>query len=208
MKKLLSILFLIPTLTLADGHISGSLPTLTDVSGVASNDVLNIRLGQHHTTDIVGTLAHDATGVEVVSLSEDARWALVNSAESSGWVRTKFLTEATLADWHDFDAALSCVGTEPFWSFGLNRGATVASFESIDLPAIGYDVDWTSGLIARPVQEIGLGGGTSSDGFSALIEQGLCSDGMSDRAFGLTIRLFIHTAGGTSGYGGCCSIQP
>lgn len=208
MKQSIAALLLIPSLAAADGHLSTSLPSLSDVNGVASNDVLNIRAGQHHTTEIVGTLAHDAENVEVVSLSDDGRWALVNNAESAGWVRTKFLKQALAADWYDFETPTSCVGTEPFWFFGLNADATVASFESIDVPAIGYDVDWTSGLVARPFREIGMGGGTSNDGFSALIEEAQCSDGMSDRAFGLRIRLFVHSAEGTAGYDGCCSIQP
>ena len=208
MKHVLAVLLLTPSLGLADGHLSPDVPSLADVTGVASNDSLNVRVDPHHSTDIVGTLDHNATDVEVVDHSPDGRWALVNSGEASGWVRNKFLTQTSDAPWHDFEMPLACVGTEPFWFFGLSEGASVATFEAIDVAPTAFAVDWTSGLVARPTREIGLGAGSSDAGFSALIEEGACSDGMSDRSFALTLRLFIHQDGATAGYGGCCSLDP
>ncbi|MEO1155590.1 MAG: SH3 domain-containing protein, partial [Pseudomonadota bacterium] len=41
-------------------------PALFDVTGVASDDVLNIRSAPSATAEIIGTLAHNETGVEVV----------------------------------------------------------------------------------------------------------------------------------------------
>jgi uncharacterized membrane protein len=208
MKHFLALFLLIPGLAWADGHLSIDLPILSDVTGVASNDSLNIRIDPHHGTDIVGTLAHNARDIEVVETSQDGRWSRVNSGEASGWVRNKFLSQASDALWHDFETSLACVGTEPFWVFAINEGATSANFEAIDGPATTYDIDWVSGLIARPIYEIGLGAGTSEDGFSAVIDREHCSDGMSDRSFALKIRLFVHKDGDTSGYGGCCSLDP
>ena len=208
MKWLLHIALMVPTLAWADGHLSDALPSLVEVKGVASNDSLNVRIDPDHTTEIVGELAFNATDVEVVAHSEDGRWSLVNTGETSGWVRNKFLAQVSDAPWHHFEHPLSCVGTEPFWFFGLSEGASIASFEAIDVPAFTFETDWTSGLVARPTYEIGLGAGTSEDGFSALIEETQCSDGMSDRAFALGIRFFVHRNGSTAGYGGCCSLQP
>lgn len=208
MKHGIAAAFLIPSFALADGHLSSEMPSLADVTGVASNDTLNVRLDPHHTTDIVGTLAYNAQNVEVVAVSDDGRWALLNSGKASGWVRNKFLVQTSDTPWHHFETALSCVGTEPFWVFGVSERAHVATFEAIDVAPTAYATDWTSGLIARPAREIGLGAGNSENGFSALIEDGQCSDGMSDRSFALTIRLFVHQDGATAGYGGCCSLDP
>ena len=42
-------------------------PALYDVAFVASDDVLNIRSGPGASFDIIGSLAHDAEGVEVTA---------------------------------------------------------------------------------------------------------------------------------------------
>ena len=57
-------------------------PALHDVTGVASDDVLNIRESPDAGSAIVGSLAPDATGVEVVAVT--GGWAVVNTSEASG----------------------------------------------------------------------------------------------------------------------------
>ena len=52
------------------------LPTLFDVSGVSAGDRLNIRDRPSASGAVIGTLAPDATGVEVVA--ERNGWAMVN----------------------------------------------------------------------------------------------------------------------------------
>lgn len=56
---------------------------LHDVTGVAANDVLNIRENPDAASPVIGTLAPDATGVEVILV--DDGWALVNAGERSGY---------------------------------------------------------------------------------------------------------------------------
>ncbi|MFD2813860.1 SH3 domain-containing protein [Paracoccus aerius] len=55
------------------------LPTLFDVTGVASDDVLNIRAEPNAKAAIIGTLAPDAFRIEVVE--ERQGWARVNTGE-------------------------------------------------------------------------------------------------------------------------------
>ena len=61
------IALMVPTLAWADGHLSDALPSLVEVTGVASNDSLNVRIDPDHTTEIVGELVFNATDVEVVA---------------------------------------------------------------------------------------------------------------------------------------------
>ena len=56
---------------------------------VAAGDRLNIRERPDASAPVIGTLAPDATGVEVVA--ERSGWAQVNTAERRGWVNAKFL---------------------------------------------------------------------------------------------------------------------
>ena len=66
-------------------------PALFDVSGVAPDDVLNIRAAPSASAEIIGTLAPDAAGVEVVRPDSRHGWGLVNTGEGSGWASLAFL---------------------------------------------------------------------------------------------------------------------
>lgn len=199
MRWLALVIGLWPTLALADGHFSTVPPFLTEVRGVSSDDVLNLRRTPDHRSDKIGSLAHDATGVEVTALSDDTRWVQVNSGETSGWVRSRYLGQTSAAPWHSFETGLSCFGTEPFWSADIAAHAEAISFQSMDQSEHGFTVDWTSGLSGRLPTDIGMGG----DGVSAMILATACNDGMSDRNHALRIRLFLHD---TAGFDGCCSL--
>lgn len=47
----------------------------------------------------------------------------------------------------------------------------------------------------------------SSTGFASL-QAIQCSDGMSDRTFGISMDIFLLQAEGATGYSGCCSLRP
>ena len=61
-------------------------PALYDVVGVASDDVLNIRAEPSSGSEIIGTLSHDAEGIEVIRPDEGFEWGLVNVGERTGWI--------------------------------------------------------------------------------------------------------------------------
>lgn len=93
------------------------IPALFDVQNVASDDVLNVRKTPDARSEIVGVLAYDTKSVEVVTLSEDGKWGLVNSDDfSTGWVLLRFMTQVApdpVAT--DFERDLWCFGNEPYW---------------------------------------------------------------------------------------------
>jgi len=94
------------------------IPGLFDVQKVASDDVLNVRKTPGGTSEIVGTLDYDTQSVEVVTLSEDGKWGMVNSNDySTGWVQLQFMSQ-TAPDpvATDFERDLWCFGDEPYWT--------------------------------------------------------------------------------------------
>ena len=188
-----------------------NLPALYDVIDVAPDDTLNIREEPTSDAPVWSELAFNARDIEVVEISEDGRWGLVNAGETSGWVSLRYLSPVPAADWFTPQASLNCVGTEPFWSFSINNpDPDRATFQSMaDDTSRSFDIEWHSGQVARPFIAIGLGGANDdrTQGFSAVIRREACHDGMSDQNFGLDIDLFFHGAKGASGYEGCCSIR-
>jgi hypothetical protein len=90
-------------------------PAIHDVTGVAADDVLNIRERPDASSPIVGQLAPDAT-VEVIRPNERLTWGLVNAGERTGWVSLRYLQRRP-GQWDGaFPEIASCFGTEPFWS--------------------------------------------------------------------------------------------
>lgn len=174
------------------------LPTLFDVTGVATDDVLNIRETPDATAPVIGALAPDATRIEVVQ--EQDGWGQVNSGERAGWVSMRFLSYRTDV-WHDGTVpdGFACFGTEPFWDVRIDGG---------DLVLSGLDIEQERHLVQST-----LGTGVFRDPARAVVAEGItlvetpqiCSDGMSDRSFGMRATLIRH--GDTpSLLSGCCRI--
>lgn len=208
MIRVVLAILLLPSALWAHEFQPDTYPVLGNVVNVASDDVLNIRLDPDHQSEILGTLAFDASNIEIVGEDETGLWGLVNSFEASGWVRLSFIDVPEQPRWHEFQTPLTCFGTEPFWDLHLNVGATEAIYEDFDGAATSYDRNWMTGIAARLPNTIGLGAGDLNSGFSAVIENQMCHDGMSDRENALRIRLFIHEDGASYGLDGCCGLSP
>ena len=102
-------------------------PALFDVTGVAPDDVLNIREAPNAGAPIIGSFAPDAEGVEVIRPNADESWGLVNTAEGTGWTSLAFL-ERRPGQWNGaFPRIARCLGTEPFWSLSLDEDAVTLS---------------------------------------------------------------------------------
>ena len=176
------------------------LPTLFDVTGVAADDVLNVRADPSAKAPIIGTLAPDQTHIEVVE--ERSGWGRVNTGEGSGWVSMRYMAYRTdVWEGGKLPASFACHGTEPFWGLRVQQGQAV-----LDRP----DMDASP----RALQAV-LGGDIFRDPTRAVLAQGLvasvvpqiCSDGMSDRLFGLRASVVL-TGDQPRLLQGCCSIQP
>lgn len=174
------------------------LPTLFDVARVAPDDVLNIRARPDAGSEIIGTLAPDATGIEVVE--ESGSWGRIVTGEGTGWVSLRFL-DYRIDVWEDgrLPDGFGCYGTEPFWSMAVENGELVHSTPE--------------GETRSPISSI-LSTGAFRDPTRAIVAQEitltaapqLCSDGMSDRVLGM--RALAVVGGPTPRLlDGCCWIR-
>lgn len=175
------------------------LPALYAVTGVASNDVLNIRQAPDPASDILGTLAPDATGVEVMEIRDG--WAKVNSDEMAGFVAARYLRPMSATPWHQLEQPLFCGGTEPFWSFVIDPAAGAATFHTPDLDqpqTLPLSERWR-GESWNPSAAVAFDQGL------AVVRRETCSDGMSERSYGLQIDIFLNGSDGQR-LSGCCML--
>lgn len=177
------------------------LPTLFDVSGVASDDVLNIRAEPNAKAAIIGTLAPDAQRIEVVE--ERRGWARVNTGEASGWVSARYLAyRVDVWEPGELPPAFRCLGTEPFWDAKVEGGELVLrrpEDQAGDRQAVQAVLD--RGVFRDPSRVV-----VARD-MTLFAHPQICSDGMSDRLFGLSATLVMH-GDQPSLLSGCCTIQP
>jgi uncharacterized membrane protein len=204
MKLASLVLVLVGCPTFAD-DLPLPVPALFDVTGVAANDTLNVRAFPDAASPVVGELHADAAAIEVVAYSRLSEWALVNVDGQSGWVASRFLAPAVVeTNDYGLPAGMTCFGTEPFWSANFApKGLEVTTPDTQDAPEV-HDIidlapptdgprDLTLGLLFTWLN--------NGDPVTARILPGKCSDGMSDRQYGL------HYSDPVLGTG-CCSLAP
>lgn len=185
-------------------HAQQDLPALYDVSGVAADDVLNIRAAPSASAPVMGALPPGRQGVEVVTLAPGGSWGQVNSDEGSGWVAMRYM--ALQPGQEGFAAPAACFGTEPFWS--LTRDGTAWRFDAPDRETRDFVTTWQDMAAGRRDRQArGLRDSEGTGEATAVIARGACSDGMSDRAYGLTLDLLIDGQGASSYFTGCCTLE-
>lgn len=181
------------------------LPTLYDVTGVKADDVLNIRAMPDASSSILSELLPDATGVEVIETR--AGWARVNTFERSGWVNMRYLRERP-GVWKpgEIPATLNCLGTEPFWT--LRQVGTNIVYETPELSRpLQRRVVVDNPARREPARSIIAG--DAQGRLTVVLTPAQCTDGMSDRFFGLSATLLFEGAGqATRMENGCCRITP
>ncbi len=179
------------------------LPTLFDVTGVAADDVLNIRARPDADAPVIGTLTPTATGIEVVA--EQDGWAQINAHEHAGWVNATYLAYRTDV-WEPgaLPPSLSCSGTEPFWNLRQANGGVVFSTPEGQRPMIRRSVLDSPGFRST---DRALIAADDKGRLTAVIRPAQCSDGMSGRAYGLGATLIFDGSGQASQmYLGCCRV--
>lgn len=176
------------------------LPTLFDVTGVRADDVLNIRERPDAGSAVIGTLPPGATGVEVVAEGSGG-WMQVNTAERSGWVNGRYLTPR--ADvWREgaLPQGFACFGTEPFWHLSAQAGRMTLRRPEGDEDAGAIAAILGTGWFRDPRRVVLAGRMT------LVATPKACSDGMSDRAYGLEATVILGQGGEATLLNGCCSI--
>ncbi len=179
-------------------------PALYDVTGVASNDTLNVRSGPSGDAQVIGTLPADARNIEVVQPNDRGSWGRINLGEASGWVSLRYMARQPGQVPGMIPATIQCFGTEPFWGLDLRNGAV---FEDPETMARSFEVTGAR-MSANRLDRWAITGTNGTANMVATISAQMCSDGMSDRAYGLTIDLVITRPDATQVYSGCCTLQP
>ncbi|QFS84532.1 Bacterial SH3 domain protein [Roseivivax sp. THAF40] len=175
------------------------LPALYDVTGVAADDVLNVREGPSASSTQIGTLAPDASDIEVSAI--DGGWGRVNTQERSGWASLSFLSRQA-GQWAEgLPDPQTCFGTEPFWS--LDISGDMFAFQFFDKGLQSGPITLRTRASGRP-DRFAFAGEAGAERAILVMGRAECSDGMSDRLYGLTADFLI----GDTLYSGCCSVAP
>jgi len=199
MRYLIAFLVLI----CASAAMAQDYPALYRVTGVASDDVLNIRAEPGAGSPIIGRFRPGQRGIEVMGLSQNGRWGLVNSGERAGWSSMRYLARESSGSWRDGQVQLTCFGTEPFWHMPIFLPTHRIEFHA---PGEGgFELVADAGALPTtrfpPTLAIPFSG--MREGM-AVVRGARCSDGMSDMAFGLEAQ--VYWRGDTSGLSGCCRL--
>lgn len=176
------------------------LPELYAVTGVAPGDRLNIRATASAQAPVIGSLAPETRDLEVIA--HQGSWAEVNAGEATGFVARRYLQPQASA-WQSgaLPAGLHCLGTEPFWDLRMDGGT--AKLRSPDAPEQSFAI---TSISDRGYPEDRMRAVQAGD-LSFVIAPEACSDGMSERSFGLLAVLQLRS-GPRPMLAGCCSIAP
>ncbi len=194
----------------AEAPLTGwrDLPALYDVRDVASDDVLNVRTRPDPRSPIIATLAPDARGIEIVGIDESGKWGMIGLPEATGWVSMRYLARQPGQDPEALPSPITCFGTEPFWTLGIERNGRAilsapgeAGEEEKALSLLWADISANGGPSAYGTVLAGVG-----IDLQAVIRRRICYDGMSDRAYGLEIDAILSDAGTKRLISGCCSL--
>jgi uncharacterized membrane protein len=181
----------------AQGRDEGELPARFTVTGVAAGDTLTVRARPDGDARRIATLQPGATGVEVIRLASEGRWGLVPLREGSGWVRMRFLAREAPSP-TPLPRPLFCRGTEPFWALSVPAGGA-ATLDRPEEGVIRLRRHGEVGGATGGVMAFDMGGQT----LDLTVVRRTCSDGMSDRPYGLAA--MVWDRGGTF-LEGCCTL--
>jgi uncharacterized membrane protein len=175
-------------------------PPRLSVTGVAHNDVLNLRAQPGARSPRVASLPSNAADLAVVAqATRSLDWVMVEKGPARGWANARFLAYGDPRD-GALPVRLRCSGTEPFWGVEVGYGRANAD--------LAFEQRRTRLALATPIQAAArphlwlLPSANARDPASfLLVERRVCSDGMSERSYPFTVSLRIA---GTL-LAGCCS---
>lgn len=187
--------------TLVSVAAAEELPRLHDVTGVAADDVLNVRAGPGGSHPIVGTLQPDQKGVEVVRV--EGNWGQVNVEEQAGWASMRFLTPRDDGNLGN-NPRLSCYGTEPFWNLDIHQGQQAFMTTPENYDGETYHVGLFQGAWSESPKWL-LHGSSDRHALAMVLFRTSCSDGMSDREFGFDATVVLNGPDART-FTGCCQL--
>lgn len=199
---LVTVMLFSATTAIADWDL---FPAFYDVTGVASNDVLNVRAGTGASHPIIEKLAYNDRYIEIVEVSENGKWGLIGYPGGSGWASMRYLKRQPGQDGPNLPRPLSCGGNEPFWDIKFSRHGN----EFTEMGEMSHQLNtvWEGipdGMLPVIYGIRMVGGGDKMD---VVITRSRCSDGMSDYTYGFEVNALLSGALGNRMLTGCCSLQ-
>lgn len=181
---------------------AGPFPALFEVSGVASDDVLWLRSAPDASSAPIGNLPPNGR-IEVLALA-GPNWARVRLGTTTGYANMRYLRRmaggSSGQNTPSFPDSLTCNGTEPFWSLSIDANRLV-TFTTPDGTGPSATI---SQISATPGQ--GYPFSFTAAPYSGRLERMACSDGMSDIAYAMRLRLTAPDQYGNSqSLMGCCN---
>ena len=176
------------------------LPALFTVSNLDEGDILNVRAKPSAGSKDIGDLK-PSQAVEVVRLGVDGKWARIIWGESEAWVHRNYLTPVMMPRLVNtgLPAQMNCSGTEPSWGLTIKDGSlTYSDPVSKQIPEpLAWEATSANNVFRHAV---------ASASWRALIQKKVCSDGMSDIVYGLSIDLLSTDGQRQTVLSGCCRI--
>ncbi|WP_112320829.1 hypothetical protein [Oceanibium sediminis] len=188
---------------LAGAALSQQLPRLYDVTGVEAGDTLALRENPRATAGKLGDIPHDATGLEVIELSDSGDWARLSQGEVSGWSALRYLAPQAEVTGGYLAQPLHCFGTEPFWSM-QSDGAGAVQYTRMGEAPVAMDMTNRVGELRFGPELADLAGESATA--TLALTGGLCSDSMSDALYGLNLGVLLRGEDGPEALRGCCSL--
>jgi uncharacterized protein YgiM (DUF1202 family) len=177
-------------------------PAVYSVTHVTADDVLWVRAEPDASSTPVNALAPDAP-VSVIAMASP-RWAKVTVGQTVGYVNAAYLTRGGgVTTSSGLQMNLICRGTEPFWTL------EIAADRSVNYTMMGGS-EQTSAL--NQASPSAMTGGypytIAAQPVSGIIDQRMCSDGMSDIVYPWSIVLNApNEAGNMMTAHGCCTLR-
>lgn len=177
-------------------------PALYDVTGVASDDVLNVRAGTGASHPIIEALSHNDRDIEIIRLSSNGKWGLIGYPGGNGWASMRYLKRQNGQTGSNVPRPLNCGGNEPFW--GITFGPNSTEFLEPGQMSQALGTLWQG--IPDGMQPVAYGAKLAGAGgeINAVITRSECSDGMSERAYGFEINALLSGTFGNRMLTGCC----
>lgn len=184
--------------------LSETFPAFFDVSGVETNDMLNVRAKPNISASIVSKLEHNDRRIEVVGQDESGNWGQINVGESTGWVSLQFMSRLAGQAEDTLPRPLRCIGNEPFWSLDIDQSQiALLSRPSADPIRVTMLEPVTA---SNRNDRYAIFGQSDDSVFTFIFHRDQCSDGSSDRAYGVSVDLFLTETSGVNYVTGCCNL--
>ncbi|MEM9792357.1 MAG: hypothetical protein AAF848_05395 [Pseudomonadota bacterium] len=157
-----------------------------------------LRENPRATSVISDRLPDERDTVEVTELSDNGDWARILHGEGNAWMPLDALSALETTGGR-FENPLYCAGTEPFWTLRTENDALV--FDEMGEPSANFEVQTRATSGNTTAHELAV-----ADSLSVIVRAAACSDGMTDRSYGLSVNLVLRGAQ-TQLLSGCCTLQ-